>query len=130
MRPAPQDLDITRGDFFSFFFRIKDKNPDGSTGDFHDLTGWTGIAQIRESVDAPTPLAEFDINFADQTAYPGGVLISLDEVVTATLNFTGNTVSKVIGVWDVQLTNELGEPNTFLTGNVTLWKDVSRPVTP
>ena len=126
MKPAELDIDITRGDFFSLFFRVRKKLPDGTSGDYEDLTDWTGLAQIRATYDAPTPLATFTVTFADQVTYKGGVLLSLADTVTSTLDYTEELPSKVIGLWDVQLTNTLGEPSTYLAGDVTLWKDVSK----
>lgn len=126
MKPATQDIEIYRGDAFSMFFRIRRKNADGTDGAYEDLTSWSGIAQIRATTDDSTKIADFVVTFSDQTLYPGGCLISLTAATTSTLTFTGTGNTKAIGVYDVQLTNTLGEPNTFLTGAVNLTKDVSR----
>lgn len=125
MKPANQDIEIYRGDVFNFFFRVRDILPDGTQGDYRNLTGWTGKAVIRSALDASGVLATFVVTFADQSLYPGGVLLSLSNTITAGLTFSGTGRSVVIGLWDVELTNDLSEPNTFLTGNVTLTKDVS-----
>ena len=123
MRPGVADIDITRGDTFNAFFRIKRK----SDGVYVPLTGWSGIAQIRVAYDDVTPLASFTVTLANQVSYPGGVLVTMAKTVTATLNYAEPVASKQIGIWDCQMTNDIGEDNTFLAGKVTLWKDVSRP---
>lgn len=125
MKPASQNIDITRGDFFSIFVRLRPKNVDGTPGDYTSLAGWTGKAKAKADYDTVEVLATFTVTLADQVAYPGGVLVSLDDTVTSTLSFVGAGQSKKIGIWDLEMTNTLGEPNTFLTGDVTLWKDVS-----
>lgn len=120
MKPAPLDIDVYRGDFWSLFFRVRKRDAAGVLIGYEDLTGWTGISQIRETEDSVALLAEIMVTFSDQVAYPGGVLLSMSGTVTSGLNFLKPAK------WDVQLTNTLGEPNTFLKGNATLDKDVSR----
>jgi hypothetical protein len=126
VRPAVQDIEIYRGDAFSFFFRVAMYDPvtKAKTG-YEDLSGWTGVAQIRASRDAASPLASFVVTFANQASYTGGVLLTLSSTTTSALNLGNNIDSGVIGSWDVQLTNTLGEPNTFIQGSVTLTKDVT-----
>jgi hypothetical protein len=125
VKPYAQDIEVYRGDFFSFFFRVYRVNPDGSQGAYEDLTGWTGLAQIRASENDASVIATFTFTPANQTTFPGGVLLSLDETVTETFTLAGQATSGKLGVWDVQLTNTLGEPNTYIKGAVMLEKDVS-----
>jgi hypothetical protein len=120
MIPAPQDIKVKRGDHFSLFLRIKKK----SDSTYVDLTGWTGVAKIKDTYEG-TVLATFTILFSDQVAYKGGVLLYMTKTVTSALTFTGTEQFKDIGFWDVELTNTNGEPNTYLGGKVTLYKDIS-----
>jgi hypothetical protein len=125
MKPATLDIEIYRGDAFSLFFRVKEIQPD-TTEIYVPLTSWTGAGQIRGSVDDTTVIASFTVTFANQTTYPGGVLLSLTAATTSALTYAGTMPMKDIGVYDIELVNDLGEPNTFLTGAVTLIKDVTR----
>jgi hypothetical protein len=79
-------------------------------------------------VDTGSVVATFTVTLADQTTYPGGVLITLDDSITVALTFTpaGTEIRKEIGKWDIQMTNTLGEKNTYLSGAVFLTKDVSK----
>lgn len=130
MQPVSQDISIYRGDAFDFYFRIRYRvwNPalNGGLGGYEagdgvDLTGWSGLAQIRADEDAGSTLGVFTITFANQADMNtrGGVLLTLTGAQTQALPATG-------GVWDVQLTNTLSEPRTFYKGAVTVTKDVSR----
>lgn len=122
MIPATQDIKLTRGDNFSIYLRIKRK----SDGAYIDITGYAFLAQIRPDPDSDTILATMTVTISDQTAFKGGVLLSLDKTITAGLTFTGPEREKVIGVWDLQITNTNGEASTYLDGSVTLRKDVSK----
>lgn len=119
MMPAPFDIQIYRGDRYSLFYQVRNKNPDGTAGAYVDLTGRTPKAQIRSTEDSPTVLAEFTATLANQTLFPGGVLLVLPSSVTTALSFS-------TARWDAQVADALGEPTTFLAGVATLIKDVTK----
>jgi hypothetical protein len=124
MIPAPLDITIRRGDTFRLFFRLRNKLPDGTPGDYSDLTAWgTGLAQVRATTDAAV-LVEMTVTKANQVTYPGGILLSIPDDVTALLDLPSGCK------WDFEITNNLGETDTYLEGAVTFKKDYSRPVGP
>lgn len=132
MQPVPKDIDVYRGDTFEFFFRIRHRVYDATAqtyvaGDYVDLTGWTGLAQIRENADAAAVLASFTVTIANQAALEtrGGVLLTLPPAVSAGLPALGLPPVPA-GIWDVQLTNATAEVRTYYKGAVTVDKDVSR----
>lgn len=119
MKPAPQDIELYRGDKFTCFFRVRAQNSDGTAGDYVDLTGYVPKAQIRADPDAVAVLAEFGAVLGDQSLFPGSVLLTLLSAQTTSLTLpTGG------GVWDAQITLA-GEPRTVLAGKVTMIKDVT-----
>jgi hypothetical protein len=117
--PATLDITIYQGDDFSFSFRVRTKNPDGTTGAYVDLTGYTPAAQIRATEAATSSLADFTATIDDQVATPGQVTLSLTNVQTTALPTTG-------GVWDVQLTDGAGKIQTYIKGAVTVIAQVTR----
>lgn len=124
MQPVLQDIYVYRGDSFDFFFTVYNRVWDAGTstyvrGTAKDLTGWTGISQIRATEDAAEPLVNMTVTITDQAVTPGGVLISMTPVQTQPLPTTG-------GKWDVQLTSNTGAVRTFYRGAVLVDKDVSR----
>lgn len=130
MQPVPQDIDIYRGDFFDFFFRVRERVWDPATetyigGAYVNLTGWTGKAQIRATKDAVAVLAEFTVTFSNQATVPGGVLFTLSGVQTAALPLTPAPPASP-AVYDMQLTNAAGEPRTFVAGFARVEGDVTR----
>lgn len=125
MTPAPLNITIRRGDTFRLFFRLRNKNPDGTPGTYPDLTTWgDGLAQVRANADAPDPIVEMAVSKGNQATYPGSVLLTIADDVTAGLTIPAGSV------WDFQMVNELGETDTYLEGTVTFSKDVSKPVGP
>lgn len=130
MIPGAQDLTIQQGDDFTFVFRIRNKVWDPSAnggaggyvaGDYVDLSGYVGAAQIRAKASDPTTLGDFTVTLADQTnpTTVGTVIVTMDHTLTAALPTTG-------GVWDVQLTDTGGLISTYLTGKVTVLAEVTR----
>jgi hypothetical protein len=124
MKPATQDLYIYRGDFFEFFFRVRTRVFDLGTskwiaGDYRDLTGWTGTAQVRATADASTILGSFLATVVDQTVTLGGVYVTME---------AGDTASLPVGTakWDCQLIDVAGKPRTYLAGDVVIAGDVTR----
>jgi hypothetical protein len=120
MIPAPQDISIRRGDTFRLFFRLRKKNADGTPGDYQNLDTWgAGLAQIRAGVDGALIVA-LVVTKANQVNYPGGVLLTIADDVTATLEIPSGAK------WDFEIENDLGEVDTYLAGDVTFTKDVSK----
>lgn len=114
--PAQQNISIYKGDSFSFSFTLfqRDENGDPTT-DPVDLTDAEAKAQIRSTEDSGAVMAEFDVEHDDEG---GTVTLSLGPVATTAL------VSN--GVWDVQLTYPDGTVKTYLHGNMSLVKEVTR----
>lgn len=127
MIPTRLNITIRRGDTFRLFFRMRKKNPDGTPGDYVNLDTWgAGLAQVRTDYDAPV-MFSMTVTKSNQTLYPGGVLLTIDDDVTAAADFTPEMVDKKFrGVWDFEISNDLGETDTYIEGDVTFKLDVSR----
>ena len=124
MKPAKLDepLFIRRGDTFRFFFRLRKRNPDGSTGDYQDLTTWgPGLAQVRASKDGIV-LWTCTVTKSNQTTFPGGVLLSIPAASTKSAFPSPIPAEATI---DFEIANDLGEVDTYWEADVTLEKDVS-----
>ncbi|QEM40917.1 MAG: hypothetical protein [Phage AS32] len=124
MIPAVANLRWTRGDSFSKFGRVRTKVWDAVAGayvagPYRDLTGWTGLAQVRETHDSTTVLFAITVTLGDQVAAPGSFFLTVAPELTA-----DQTV--LSGVWDLQWTTNTGDVLTYVGGSVTLDKDVSR----
>lgn len=85
------------------------------------LAGYTGQLQIRKNISDPTYLVQLtssagDIVFdnVDKT-----IKVTIPSSVTTTLNFT-------TAVYSFEITNSFAETFTFLQGNLTLMKEVTR----
>lgn len=123
MQPATHDITIYRGDNFELFVRLREKTWSAGTntfvpGAYIDLTGQVGKAQLRETEDSSTVSAEFAVTLGNQSTTPGSAYMRLTAVQTAGITITS-------GKYDLQFTLA-GETLTYLKGNVTITKDVSR----
>lgn len=125
MKPAPKDIFVYRGDYFEFWFQIRESVYNEVTGKYEmgpprDLTDWTGIWQIRTEDDSLF-VVEGDVTIEDQTIEEnkGWVLLSLEKEVT--INYDEATWQ----VYDCEMTDDLGKPRTFVEGKVTGDTDVS-----
>lgn len=118
MQPAVKNLVIYQGDSFDFWFRLRVKNSDPVQ--YVDLTGYTGLAQIRADEDSPDVIAEFTVEITDQTVTLGRVNVSLTPAQTTAL-------TDIPMMWDIELTGPTGN-HTYMKGAVQLVKQVSRPV--
>lgn len=128
MIPAVSNIKFVRGDSYSKFGRVRTKVWDGVQGiyvpgPYRDLTGWTGLAQVRASVDSATVLFEFDVELGNQGTTLGSFFIKALPEYTKDL-----TVLE--GVWDLEWTTSTGEKLTYASGTVELIPDVSREVAP
>lgn len=101
LTPQKLNLKLKRGDAWSFPVTFVDT----------DLTGWTFAAQIRKTADA-ADAADLDIA---ETDLAGGIIT------------VGQTAAADRGVWDLQGTPPAGLPRTYISGTVTVDKDVTRP---
>ena len=123
MQPAEHNITIYRGDNFELFVRLREKTWNAATntfipGAYIDLTGQTGKAQLRENEDATAVIAEFDVQLGNQSTTPGSAYVRLTPAQTAGITVTS-------GKYDLQFTVG-GETLTYLRGNVTITKDVTR----
>lgn len=125
MYPAQSDLQLYRGDYFEMLLRLREGNwVDGAyePGDYMNLQGWSGKAEVRATTDAASALATFTVVVLPQSGDTlGGVHLYLGTADTASMQVSS-------AVWDFQLT-EPGAParvHTYLRGKVTITKDVTR----
>lgn len=121
MMPMTLNLGVRRGDVVKVFTRLRLYDALGSPGLYMDLTGLTPKAQIRPTVDSNNVTAEFVCTLSNQTvaATKGGVLLYIPSSVTST--FTSGSF-----VWDFQLTDAVGDVNTYMAGTVIVTGDVTR----
>lgn len=119
--PESRNLTIYKGDSFSFTFRLREREEDGTPGGYVDLTSVFVSSQIRANEDATTIIASFTSTIPDQTVAgnKGKVTLSLDPTVTGNAGFVG-------GMYDVQLTYPDSTVRTYLKGGVTVIKEVTR----
>lgn len=129
MIPTTLDITIRFGDYKEIFFRVRDRVFNSGTGEwepgsYRNLTGYTILSQVRLTEDDPTPLLTFTSTLGNQ-AEPvngtGSVLLKLTGTQTGGVSRT-TTKAK----WDVQMTDPAGDPATYIAGDVTFVKDVSR----
>lgn len=118
MTPANVQLPLYRGDNYNATFRLRYKNPDGTSGDYLDLTGCTPLVQIRLRESSPV-LVTVAATILDQTdpATKGGVTIALTGGDTASL--------PTLAEWDFQLTHPDNTVLTYLAGPVVTNGQVS-----
>jgi hypothetical protein len=108
--PANYDLLIYRGDYFPMTITMRDNN-----GNPLDLSGFTPAATIRANHSSGT-------EYAFEATLPGG-----PGVVSLVLN---SDVSALLTpgsyVWDYQLTDANSNVRTYITGDVTVYDEVTR----
>ena len=107
--PINQDLLIYKGDYVEFYVTIKD-----SAGVPISLAGQTPAAQLRKNYTDESPVDFVCSTFGSQ------VRIYLPSAVSATLDPSSSYI------WDFQLTNASSETKTYLTGDVTVYNEVTR----
>lgn len=85
------------------------------------ITGYTAQMQIRETLESPTVIAELSTAnnriVIDPVNYT--ITLNLPASVTATFNFDA-------AVYSCELTDAQGIVMPFLTGSITLVKEVTR----
>lgn len=112
--PANYPITLYRGDTRVWM----DEFSDGATGDPIDLSGYTFVAQIRESREASDVLAEMTVD--DSEAELGRL--------TRTLSATDSGALPIgSAFWDLQATRTAdGFVRTYLAGRVRVTGDISR----
>ena len=124
MIPADHPITIKRGDTFSLFARARDKvwDPVNSVyvpGDYKDITGWTGTCQLRTTEDAVDVEAVATITLGNQEIVPGSFFMTMTPAITGAIVASS-------GVYDIQFVTPAGEVHTYVSGEWTLSKDVTR----
>lgn len=124
MKAATYDIEFKRGDDYELFGRVRTMVWDAGQsklvpGPYRDITGWSGLAQVRTSEDATTTMFAFTVALGNQETVPGSFY------VRAVPNDTKN-LTVLVGVWDLQWTTDTGKVYTYVEGKVTLDKDTSR----
>lgn len=108
--PGNYDLVIYKGDYVDIRVTVKDE-----VGNPINLTGYTPKAQLRTNYDAVSAI-DFTTTLVSPTA--GQVKIYLSSATSSTL---------VPGpyIWDFQVADPSGEVRTYLTGDVTVYNEVT-----
>jgi hypothetical protein len=126
MKPAVKPIYIRFGDIHEIFFRVRRKIWSGTAwvdDGYQDLTGYTVLIQVRQNTESDV-LLTYTITLGDQsdlTNGRGAVYAKVSGAQTAALpRFLSE------GFYDIQITDTLGDPNTYIEGKVTFGKDVSR----
>lgn len=118
MQPGTHHLTLYQGDTFKMDLRLREIDETGTPAGYIDLTGYTGLAQIRDSAGSDDIAASFVVTVKDQVAERGGVSLFLAASESASLERSG--------VWDFQLTSPSNEVTTYLAGSVKVLQEVSR----
>lgn len=109
LMPTNVNLRIYAGDDFDLPIELQDANSVPI-----DLTGYTGRAQFRRNYDDTNPVeATVTINQGGT-----GLVVSLTSAQTELMS--GDFI------YDLQLTNPAGKKRTYLTGDVTVSREVTR----
>lgn len=113
MSASHYDIVLEQGTDYNLPLVFKD-----SKGRLYDLTGVTGVGQIRQNIADNAALADFVITF-DTNRSTGKVTLSIPASVTENLNF-------VVGCYDIKFTYPPGIPKRIMEGKVTFNKAVTR----
>jgi hypothetical protein len=108
--PSNYDLVLYRGDYFPLRVTLTD-----SAGVPLDLTGYTAAAQIRSNFDDPVSY-DFDVTMTPLTG-------TIDLLLSSA---TSETILAGSYVWDFQVTEPSGNIRTYITGDVTMFDEVTR----
>jgi hypothetical protein len=116
------NLVVSQGSDNLYRFRWSQKDAAGTVTP-HDLTGYTGKAQMRAKVGAAIWV---------ELSSPDEILLDADGLVTILL---GDEITSAVewnaykaGVWDIELTSPTGVVTRFAEGSVTVSPDVTRVV--
>ncbi len=127
--PFKKDIKVRFGDTKEVFFRVRDLEWDDAQekfvpGAYRDLTGVTVTAQIRETLDSNNPLVSFTATLGTQSDLSlgrGSVSLRLTPAQTAAIPRETST-----GKWDCEFEYPSGDTFTYIEGDVTFTKDVTR----
>lgn len=108
--PANYDFVIYKGDYFQLPITLKD-----SSGTAMNLTGYTPKSTLKTSYDDPGGI-DFVCTVTD--AVNGKVTLFLSSATTT--NLLPGTY-----IYDFQVTSNVGETRTYLTGDVTVQNEVT-----
>jgi len=108
--PANKDLVIYRGDYVELFVTVKDSN-----GNVQNLTGYTAKASFKTNYSDVAPIT---IDCTIPTPSNGVVRIYVSSAVSATL--TADSY-----IWDFEVINTSSDSRTYLTGDVTVYPQVT-----
>lgn len=136
MIPAVVPIKLTRGDLHRMGLRIRTKvwDPDANDGaggyvpgPYRDLTGCSVLAQVRKTTEDTTVLGAWTATILDQNdaATKGKVRLEMPHAVSKLLPLT-NDKTKEIWVYDVQIEDPSGEPETYIGGPLRVIGDTSR----
>lgn len=112
--PGTLNLNVYQGDTAVYDLVLSRSTADGTELPV-DLTGATGVAQIRKSPKDSTILASFTVSFPEPTAGKARMTLVPNE-----------TLKSGTWVWDVQITEADGTVKTWLAGSIVITPGVSR----
>jgi hypothetical protein len=118
------DILLNQGATFSATIYIKDANGDGV-----DLTGHTFEGDIREDYATTSSVAAFTFTLMDQSAFPGGVTVTIPASDTATIPVdtpTGTKRTTTKYVYDIKSTDADDIVYRWLEGVVEVSPEVTR----
>lgn len=123
--PAEYDITVYRGDAYYMPLRIwyTDSNGDPQ---LLDTDGWTARMGVKASKDATTHLLHSDsghITLTTGIIGTGADAHCLEVYIPK--NRTASLTSGLIGVYDIELTDQSGRPLTYLAGRFCVEGDVS-----
>jgi hypothetical protein len=110
--PENVNMVIYQGDYVDMLITIKNE-----LGDAMNLTGYTAQASLKSNYDDATPI-DFSCVVTPLT---GQVSVYMSTLTTSALT-PGDYV------WDFQLTNPDDDARTYLTGDVTVYPEVTQSV--
>jgi hypothetical protein len=120
-RPATYNFVHYQGDTLFLPIRVREKLPDGSPGDYEDLTGCVATAQVRKSADDSLVVdLTVVINPVQSGATLGALLVSATDDQTA-LWPAGEPLR-----WDLQIVTSEGYTRTLVKGSLTVESEVTK----
>lgn len=126
MIPVKRNITIRIGDVHEIFFRIRQKVWDGTAwvpGPYQDLTGWEILIQVRQTTETEV-LLTYTTTFGDQEDVVSGRGAVYAKLLATQTETVDRTITK--GGYDIQVTDDIGDPRTFVEGDVVFTKDWSR----
>ncbi len=87
-----------------------------------DLTGYTARMQVRETIDSPTPLAEFNTDgggYVTIDGPPGKIFVSVPADTTSAWTWH-------YGVYSLEIYSPTGKKKRLLKGSFTMDREVVR----